>query len=261
MLSKGIMVLALLALVYLLLVTMNNNSVEDFQIETVPTIENFDADHKQTGEQQSQQELREKTKQRHLEARKAMARKAARAKADRAKVEKRQNYKNSKSNESEHFTISPPPKNPVINYNDEVVETPEHFQEIIPEHFQDVDVDVGAVVGAEVVADDNNDIDTLLISAEEAHEENMNFRRDYYQSSYGNTNFKNPTYDLRSEAHIPFQYDKFAGVFNTSSWVGTTDNQYGTPLRERRLLAGDVDGNCDPKPFNVKAHRFHGGLP
>ena len=30
MLSKGIMILALLSLVYLLLVTMNNNSVEDF---------------------------------------------------------------------------------------------------------------------------------------------------------------------------------------------------------------------------------------
>ncbi len=253
MLSKGIMILALLSLVYLLLVTMNNNSVEDFQSKTVPTIENFNAGGEQSGKQQSHNELKEKIKQRHLEARKDRARKAARDAAARdaaardAAARKAARDENPKS--TEPFTNSPPPKNPVINYNEELVETPEHFQEIIPEHFQEGD------------AVDNNDIDTLLISAEDAHDENMTFRRNYYQPSYGNTNFKNPSYDLRSEAHIPFQYDKFDGVFNSSSWVGTTDNQYGTPLRERRLLAGDVDGNCDPKPFTVKAHRFHSGLP
>jgi hypothetical protein len=248
MLSKGIMILALLSLVYLLLVTMNNNSVEDFQSKTVPTIENFNAGGKQSDKQQSHQNVKEKLKQRHLQARKDMAKKAAKDAADRKAAD---------TKSTEPFTNSPPPKNPVINYNEELVETPEHFQEIIPEHFQEIIPEPFK----EVDAVDNNDIDTLLISAEDAHDENMTFRRNYYQPSYGNTNFKNPSYDLRSEAHIPFQYDKFDGVFNSSSWVGTTDNQYGTPLRERRLLAGDVDGNCDPKPFTVKAHRFHRGLP
>ena len=203
MLSKGIMVLALLALVYLLLITMNNKPTEHFKpMKFSPGPANNS-----------------------VVPAKPMNVAPVVAKAKPAPVQAPVAVKSKYiAPVTEYFAQESVQENvqePVINYE-------ENFEE------------------GDELADVMDETRQLMIDDELAREYQIQYTNNFFQDSKKGKNIKNPSLDIRGEGVIAF--DPTFTPFNSSSIAGE-------PLRDVRLLQGDIDGDCTVNEYNIEGNR------
>ena len=185
MLSKGIMVLALLALVYLLLITMNANPLEQF----IGTNKVSPANIKKTQPKAQPKSLPDAKPQ----------------------VKK---FVQPKQPVEEEFTQE---VEPVINYQENFEDEAPQGEDPEDNLLQGEDPEDNLLQGED--PEDNlpqvEDPEDLLIGQQEAQ---LHFTDMFFQSSTSDRNVKNPTYDLRGETEIPFNPNY--APFNSSASAG-----------------------------------------
>ena len=86
----------------------------------------------------------------------------------------------------------------------------------------------------------------LMIDDELAREYQIQYTNNFFQDSKKGKNIKNPSLDIRGEGVIAF--DPTFTPFNSSAIAGG-------PLRDVRLLQGDLDGDCTVNEYNIEGNR------
>ena len=236
MLSKGIMVLALLALVYLLLITMNNKTTENFKsgkLNIAPAkLNKPDVPVKQQPVPVKQQPVPVKqqpvpVKQQPVPVEELVV-----------PVE-------------EQFA---PVEELVVPVEEQFAPVEEQFAHV-EEQFAHVEepfvptnepvIDYQENFADESVNTTQNE--SLIIDSDKSREYQLQYTNNFYKDSKKDKNIKNPTYDLRGESEISF--DSNFTPFNSSA-------NAGLPLRDVRLMRGDVDGNCKSGNYEIIGNKL-----
>ena len=226
MLSKGIMVLALLALVYLLLITMNNKPTEHFN--------------QMKNSSDSTNKKNDKKPRRIPINRKPFVNPPL-GKPSVKNPPKEPSKEPSKPSKEPSPPVTKPPAKKLPEENFQVVDPvfPKSSKYIAPvtENFTNQPV----INYQENFEEDDvpQSMSELMIDREVAEEYNLQFTNNFYQDSKKGKNIKNPVLDVRGECEIAFNAN--FTPFNSSAIAGE-------PLRDVTLLQGDVDNDCKIVP-------------